>query len=239
VRPVRQHFGEARVETSNDDSLCLYSYWRSSAAYRVRIGLALKGLAFETRPVHLLRDGGQQHADDYAALNPQQLVPVLLHGRRAVRQSLAILEYLEEVWPDAAPLLPDSARERGRFRALAQLVACDIHPLNNLRVLQFFERQWNVPQAERDEWVRHWIREGLAAFEALAAEDPSTGTFCHGDTAGLADCILVPQLYNARRFGMDVGQWPTLARIEQACLALPAFRAAAPDTQPDAPQSSS
>ncbi|MBO9715280.1 MAG: maleylacetoacetate isomerase [Pseudoxanthomonas sp.] len=227
--------GRSGVDTINDDSLRLYSYWRSSAAYRVRIGLALKGLAFETLPVHLLRDGGQQHGADYAALNPQQLVPVLLHGRRAVRQSMAILEYLEEAWPDTVPLLPAGARERGRVRALAQLVACDIHPLNNLRVLQFFERQWNVPQAERDEWVRHWIVEGLAAFEALVADDPSTGTFCHGDAPGLADCCLVPQLYNARRFGVDPGQWRTLARIEQACLALPEFRAAAPEAQPDAP----
>ena len=219
-----------------DDSLHLYTYWRSSAAYRVRIALALKGLAFESRPVHLLKDGGQQHAPGYAQLNPQQLVPVLLHGRRAIRQSLAIIEYLEEVWPHGAPLLPGTARERGRVRALAQLVACDIHPLNNLRVLQFFEQQWNVPQAERDEWVRHWIAEGLAAFEALVAEDPATGAFCHGDAPGLADCCLVPQLYNARRFGVDAGQWPTLARIERACLALPAFRAAAPEAQPDAPK---
>ena len=224
------------MDTSHDDSLRLYSYWRSSAAYRVRIGLALKGLAFETQPVHLLKDGGQQHGADYAALNPQQLVPMLLHGRRAVRQSLAILEYLEEVWPDLAPLLPGTARERARVRALAQLVACDIHPLNNLRVLQFFEGQWNVPQAERDEWVRHWIAEGLGAFEALVADDPSTGAFCHGDVPGMADCALVPQLYNARRFGMDVAQWPVLARIEQACLALPAFRSAAPEAQPDAPK---
>lgn len=220
-----------------DEDLHLYSYWRSSAAYRVRIALALKGLGYETVPVHLLKDGGQQHAADYAALNPQQLVPLLLHGRRAVRQSLAIMEYLEEVWPEhGTPLLPGTARERGRVRGLALLVACDIHPLNNLRVLQFFEGQWNVPQAERDEWVRHWIVEGLAAFEALVADDPATGTFCHGNVPGLADCCLVPQLFNARRFGLDLAQWPTLARIEQACLALPAFRAAAPDAQPDAPR---
>lgn len=213
----------------------LYTYWRSSAAWRVRIGLELKGLAYVPRPVHLLRDGGQQHAADYATLNPQQLVPVLMHGRRAVRQSLAILEYLDEAWPDSVPLLPGSARERARVRALALLVACDVHPLNNLRVLQFFEQQWNVPQPEREEWVRHWIAEGLDALEALVAEDPSTGAFCHGDLPGLADCCLVPQLYNARRFGMDVGAWPVLARIERACQALPAFQAAVPEAQPDAP----
>ncbi|HET6395207.1 MAG TPA: maleylacetoacetate isomerase [Pseudoxanthomonas sp.] len=217
-----------------DEPLRLYTYWRSSAAYRVRAGLALKGLAFEALPVHLLRDGGQQHAEAYRALNPQELVPVLMHGRRAVRQSLAILEYLDECWPEP-PLLPDTARGRARVRALAQAVACDIHPLNNLRVLQFFDRQWNVPQAERDEWVRHWIATGLAALEAMLADDPNTGAFCHGDVPGLADCCLVPQLYNARRFGMDPAAWPTLARIERACLALPAFRAAAPEAQPDAP----
>ena len=220
----------------NDETLRLYSYWRSSAAYRVRIGLALKGLAYETVPVHLLRDGGQQHEAGYAGLNPQQLVPMLMHGRRAVRQSLAILEYVDEVWPGALQLLPGTARERARVRALAQLVACDIHPLNNLRVLQFFEQQWNVPQPEREEWVRHWIVQGFDAFEALVAEDPSTGTYCHGDAPGLADCCLVPQLYNARRFGLDAGRWPLLGRIERNCLALPAFRAAAPEVQPDAPR---
>jgi len=223
------------MDRTGDEGLHLYSYWRSSAAWRVRIGLRLKGLACTIEPVHLLRDGGEQHAAAYAELNPQQLVPLLLHGHRAVSQSLAILEYLEEVWPHAAPLLPATARERARVRALAQLVACDIHPLNNLRVLQYLEREWNVPQDGREAWVRHWIGEGLGAFEALVAENPATGAHCHGDLPGLADCCLVPQLYNARRFGMDVAQWPTLARIEQACLALPAFRDSAPDAQPDAP----
>ena len=215
--------------------LVLHTYWRSSAAWRVRIGLELKALPWTPRAVHLLHDGGRQHAPDYAALNPQQLVPVLLHGRRAIRQSLAILEYLDETWPEPGPLLPASSRERARVRALALLVACDVHPLNNLRVLQFFERQWNVPQPEREEWVRHWIGDGLDAMEALVAGDPSTGEFCHGDLPGLADCCLVPQLYNARRFGMDVARWPVLARIEQACQALPAFQAAAPELQADAP----
>ncbi len=216
------------------DSLQLYSYWRSSAAYRVRIGLHLKQLEFATEAVHLLKDGGQQHAPDYAALNPQHLLPTLRHGQRTLRQSLAILEYLDEVWP-SQPLLPVTAAGRARVRALAQLVACDVHPLNNLRVLQFFEHEWNVPQAERDEWVRHWIVQGLGAFEASLRDDPATGRFCHGDAPGLADACLVPQLYNARRFGVDVGQWPTVSAIDQACLALPAFRAAAPEAQPDAP----
>ncbi len=216
------------------DRLQLYSYWRSSAAYRVRIGLNLKGLAYDLAPVHLLRDGGEQHRPEFREANPQGLVPVLQHGQRMLRQSLAILEYLDEMWPRPA-LLPATARERQRARALAQLVACDIHPLNNLRVLQYFERTWGVPQPERDEWVRHWIGDGLAAFEAMLVDHPSTGQFCEGNAPTIADCCLVPQLYNARRFGVPLDAYPTIVRIEQACLALPAFDAARPERQPDAP----
>ena len=221
-----------------NDRLRLYSYWRSSAAYRVRIGLNLKGLKYEVAPVHLLRDGGEQHAPEFRAANPQGLVPVLEHGQRNLRQSMAILEYLDEVWPEN-PLLPATARDRQRVRALAQLVACDVHPLNNLRVLQYFEREWHVPQPERDEWVRHWIILGLDAFEAMLADHPSTGDFCDGTTPTLADCCLVPQLYNARRFALDIARWPTIQRIEAACLAHPAFDAARPENQPDAPERSS
>ena len=216
-----------------DAALTLYGYWRSSAAYRVRIGLNLKGLDYALAPVHLLRDGGQQHAPDYVALNPQQLVPSLRDGERVLTQSLAILEYLEETRPQP-PLLPADAAGRARVRALAQLVACDIHPLNNLRVLQFFDRQWNVPQPERDDWVLHWMREGFTAMEAMLAASPDTGRYCHGDTPGLADCCLLPQLYNARRFKLDLDAFPTLLRIEAACLQLPAFDAARPENQPDA-----
>ena len=151
-----------------NEALRLYSYWRSSAAYRVRIGLNLKGLAYDIVPVHLLRDGGQQHSPEYRGINPQQLVPVLGHGHRRLGQSLAILEYLDEMWP-APPLLPSTARERQRVRALSMLVACDIHPLNNLRVLQYLEQEWNVPQPERDEWVRHWIVEGPTACPPSAS----------------------------------------------------------------------
>ncbi len=215
------------------EQLRLYSYWRSSAAYRVRIGLNLKGLAYETAPVHLVRDGGQQHSPDYAARNPQHMVPTLQHGARVIRQSLAILEYLDEAWPSPR-LLPMTARDRARVRALAQVVACDIHPLNNLRVLQYFDTTWNVPQAERDDWVKHWIVEGFEAMESLLAGDAATGTFCHGQTPGLADCCLVPQVFNARRFGVDMAAFPTIVRIEQACLALPAFDRARPENQPDA-----
>ena len=215
------------------EQLRLYSYWRSSAAYRVRIGLNLKGLAFETLPVHLVRDGGQQHAAAYVAKNPQHMVPTLQHGERVIRQSLAILEYLDEAWPSPR-LLPMTARDRARVRALAQMVACDIHPLNNLRVLQYFEHTWNVPQAEREDWVKHWIVEGFTAVETLLAEDAATGVYCHGQTPGLADCCLVPQVFNARRFGVDMAAFPTISRIDAACLELPAFAEARPDQQPDA-----
>ncbi|MDQ1120327.1 maleylacetoacetate isomerase [Pseudoxanthomonas sp. SORGH_AS 997] len=216
------------------DRLRLYSYWRSSAAYRVRIGLNLKGLPYDLEPVHLVRDGGQQHQPDYARLNPQHLVPTLMHGKRVLRQSLAILEYLDESWPER-PLMPSSARDRARVRALAQLVACDIHPLGNLRVLRFFDEEWRVPPVEREAWVRHWVGEGLQAMETLLANDLVTGTYCHGEAPGLADCCLIPQLYNARRFEVDLSPYPTIARIEQACLALPAFIHASPERQPDAP----
>ncbi|MBF6024933.1 maleylacetoacetate isomerase [Lysobacter niastensis] len=216
------------------EQLQLYSYWRSSAAYRVRIGLGLKGLAYETLPIHLLRDGGEQHGEAFRKANPQGLVPALRHGDRVLSQSLAILEYVDEVWPEQ-PLLPKSADERGRARSIALAIACDIHPLNNLRVLQYFEHTWEVPQPRREAWVRHWIEQGFAALESMLADDPMTGRFCIGDTPGLADCCLVPQVYNARRFHVDMAPYPTLLRIDEACQALPAFEAARPERQPDAP----
>lgn len=214
--------------------LTLYSYWRSSAAYRVRIALNLKGLPHEIKPVHLVRDGGEQHGAEYQELNPQELVPVLLDGHRVIRQSMAIIEFLDETWPEP-PLLPATARDRARVRGLAQLIACEIHPLNNLRVLQFFDHTWHVPQPEREGWVRHWINDGFKALEALLRENPSTGEFCEGDDPGLADCCLVPQVYNAQRFGVDLAPFPLIQRINAACLALPAFDAARPENQPDAP----
>lgn len=217
-----------------DNGLRLYSYWRSSAAYRVRIGLNIKGLEYDTIPVHLVRDGGQQHTPQYRQTNPQQLVPVLAHGRHMLRQSLAILEYLDETWPQP-PLLPADPGERQWQRALAQLVACDIHPLNNLRVLQYLEREWQLPQPQREAWVRHWIEQGFAAAEQLLAERPESDMFCGGQQPGLADCALIPQVYNARRFGVDMRPYPRIERIEQACLSLPAFDAATPEKQPDAP----
>lgn len=199
----------------------------------MRIGLNLKGLAHQITPVHLVRDGGQQHSEGYAALNPQELVPTLVHGECVVRQSMAILEYLDEVFPEPS-LLPDDALGRARVRALAQLVACDIHPLNNLRVMQFFSDTWHVPQPERDDWTKHWMQVGFDAMERMLVESVETGRFCHGDTPTLADCCLVPQLFNAKRFNVDLTPYPTLVRIEEACLALEAFDAARPENQADA-----
>ena len=211
----------------------LFSYWRSSAAYRVRIGLNLKGLPHRITPVHLVREGGEQHGAAYAALNPQELVPTLRHGDRVLQQSMAILEYLDEVFP-APPLLPGDAEGRARVRALAQLVACDIHPLNNLRVMQYLERSLQASAELRTQWTLHWMAEGFAAMETLLAGHAATGRFCHGDQPGLADACLLPQLYNAHRFGLDLAPYPTVQRIEAACLALPAFDAARPENQIDA-----
>jgi maleylacetoacetate isomerase len=221
------------MEIPVDDGIVLYTSLRSSAAYRVRIGLELKGLAWEARPVHLVRDGGEQHLDAYRALNPQQLVPTLLHDGHALTQSLAILEYLDERFPQV-PLLPADAAGRARVRALAQLVACDIHPINNLRVMQYLERTLQLPADARTQWTLHWIAESFTAMEAMLANSSATGTFCHGDRPGLADICLLPQLYNAHRFGLDLTPYPTLRRIEAACQAVDAFDRARPENQPDA-----
>ena len=215
------------------DALTLYSYWRSSAAYRVRIGLNLKALDYKIQSVHLVRDGGEQRADGYRALNPQRFVPTLLHGERRITQSMAILEYMDECWPKPA-LLPTDARGRARVRALSQLVACDIHPLNNLRVLQYLKHELGTEQPVIDEWVRHWMHEGFGAMQAMLAESTETGAFCHGESPTMADCCLIPQLYNARRFDLDLSAYPELIRIEANALALPAFERARPENQPDA-----
>ncbi len=220
------------------DSIKLYSYWRSSAAYRVRIALNLKQLDHEIIPVNLVNDGGEQHREEYRALNPQASIPTLVDGARVYRQSMAIIEYLDEAYPAKVALLPSTARERARVRALAQVVACDIHPLNNLRVMQFLERDFSSPQVERQRWTQHWIVEGFRALELMLNDSASTGLYCDGDTPTLADLCLVPQVYNARRFDVDMNAFPVIARIEQQCLTLPAFDAARPENQPDAPKRS-
>lgn len=210
----------------------LYTYFRSSAAYRVRIALNVKGLAYEAVPVHLLRDGGEQLRDAYRAVNPGALLPALVDGGATITQSLAIIEYLDEMHP-APPLLPRDALGRARVRALAQMVACDIHPLSNLRVLKYLKHTLHVEEDAKNEWYRHWSRVGLAAIEAHLARDAGTGRFCHGDTPTMADCCLIPQVYNAQRFDVDFGPYPTIARINAACTELPAFAAAHPARQPD------
>jgi maleylpyruvate isomerase len=211
----------------------LLNYFRSSASYRARIALSLKGLRYEYQSVHLTRAGGEQLAPAFRELNPQALVPVLQDGDVRLTQSLAIIEYLEEVYPEP-PLLPKHPAERARVRALAQSIACEIHPLNNLRVLGYLREKLRADDAERTRWYQHWVELGLAAFEAEVARSPQTGRYCHGDRPGLADCCLVPQLFNARRFDCDLSTYPTLLRIEQNCNALEEFQAAAPARQPDA-----
>lgn len=210
----------------------LFDYFRSSAAYRVRIALALKGLAPERTFVHLRH--GAQRAGDYLALNPQGLVPALVADDGAVlTQSLAIVEWLDETHPQP-PLLPSDADGRARVRAIAQAIACDIHPLNNLRVLNYLTGTLGVSEAQRDGWYRYWVDLGFEALERRLAGERATGRFCHGDAPTLADVCLVPQVANARRFAVDLAPYPTIVRIDAACAGVPAFAAAAPMRQPDA-----
>lgn len=213
--------------------LTLHSYFRSSASYRVRIALNLKGLPYTYLPVHLLKDGGQQHTEAYQRINPARLVPALVEDGHAIVQSMAIMEYLDETHPEPA-LLPRDPLARARVRGLAQSIACEIHPLNNLRVLQYLENDLKIGEADKATWYRHWITLGFTALEAQLSSDPATGTFCHGSSPGLADCCLIPQIANSRRFDTPLKAFPTIRRIEQACLALDAFAKAAPQLQPDA-----
>lgn len=213
--------------------LQLYTYFRSSAAYRVRIALHLKNLPFESVPVHLLKGGGEQHAPAYQQVNPAELVPTLVADGHALTQSLAIMEYLDETYPEAA-LLPRDALGRARVRSLAQSIACEIHPLNNLRVLQYLERNLKVDEATKADWYRHWVTLGFTVLESMLANSPATGRFCHGDAPGLVDCCLIPQIANARRFQTPLNAFPTILRIEAACLALDPFIKASPQAQPDA-----
>nr|WP_203076602.1 maleylacetoacetate isomerase [Roseomonas ponticola] len=212
--------------------MVLQGYFRSTAAWRVRIALNLKGMAYAKVSRHLRRR--EQAAPDYVALNPQGLVPALeVPGQGVLTQSMAIVEWLEETKP-LPPLLPADPWGRARVRSLAQIVACDIHPIQNLRVLAYLKHELGQEQPAIDAFARHWIETGLAALEARLAREAETGRFCHGDAPGVADLCLVPQLGNARRFGVDLAPYPTVLRIEAACTALPAFQDAAPDRQPDA-----
>ena len=210
--------------------LTLHTYFRSSAAFRVRIALHLKGLAFD--PVVVWLPSGEQRAPAYVEMNPQALVPTLVDGDLRLTQSMAIIEYLDETHP-APALLPGNSAARARIRSLAQAIACDVHPINNLRVLGYLKGAMGQSQPAVDEWYRHWCREGLAAYERELAGAPA-GRFSHGDTPTLADICLVPQIFNARRFELELAPYPAVMRVFETCMALPAFDAAQPSRQPEA-----
>lgn len=209
----------------------LYTYFRSATSFRTRIALNLKGLDYEPRFVHLRK--GEQHDPEYLKLNPGHCVPTLVDGDTVLVQSPAIIEYLEEVYPDP-PLLPADPAGRARVRAIAMAVAVDIHPIDNLRVLNYVRDGLGQDEDGVVAWYNHWIAEGLERIEAMLADDPRTGTYCHGDSATLADVYLVPQVFGARRFGYDTGQHPTITRVFDACMMLDAFDRAQPSRQPDA-----
>jgi maleylacetoacetate isomerase len=219
---------KADESISNDQELTLYSYWRSSASYRVRIALNLKGLSYQVKPVHMVRHGGEQHGEAFRAINPQGLIPVLVHQGQIISQSLAICEYLDECF-EQYPLLPAKPLERARTRSLASQVACEIHPLNNLRVTKYLRDQYG-DVVNPVEWMRHWMIEGFSAIEQQLAnaDDPSAGR------PGLFECFLVPQVYNAERFGTDLSAFTEIGRIVAHCRQLPAFIDAAPENQADA-----
>ncbi len=210
--------------------LTLYTYFRSSAAFRVRCALNLKGLEYAPEIVWLLTE--EQKSEAYAALNPQQLVPTLVDAGHALNQSMAIIEYLDETKP-GPKLLPADPLGRARVRALSQLIACEIHPVNNLRILKYLKKALGHDQPTVDAWYRHWIAEGLAAFERELVRGPA-GRYCHGDAPTMADCCLVPQIFNAKRFECPLEAYPTTMRVFDALMALPAFDAAQPSKQPDA-----
>ncbi|MBI3771909.1 MAG: maleylacetoacetate isomerase [Gammaproteobacteria bacterium] len=213
--------------------LALYTYFRSSAAYRVRIALNLKGLSYEPHFIHLIKASDDQWAE-YRKINPQGLIPMLIDktADASIPQSLAILEYLEECYPTPS-LLPVSPAERAFSRSLALLVCCEIHPLNNLRVLGYLKDIFHIDEAARMTWYRHWIAEGLASFEARLAARKPLGPYCCGDAPTMADACLIPQLYNAQRFDCDLTLYPILKKINANCMELEAFSKAAPENQPD------
>lgn len=215
----------------------LYGYFRSSASYRVRIALNLKGIDCEQIPVHLVKNGGEQFSELFKAVNPESLVPALVDDHAgqqiALSQSLAIMEYLEEKYP-AQPLLPKDIGDRAYVRALSLAIACDIHPINNLRILKYLSANFAATDEQKNAWYRHWCELGLQTFEQRLAQDARRGLFCFGDQPGMADCCLIPQIYNAQRFQCDLSAMPIMMEINQRCLELDAFQRATPAAQADA-----
>ena len=213
--------------------MLLYDYWRSSASYRVRIALNLKGLSYKQKSVHLVRDGGEQKQPEYTAINPQGLVPTLVDDGIVLTQSMAIMEYLDERYPEP-PLLPAELIERARIRAMALVIACDIHPLNNSSVTGYIGTTLQQSSAAVNEWYCNWITRGFTALETLLESSGSSGLCCYGDDPGLADICLVPQVYNAERFNCDLTSFENIRRISGYCRNLKAFTMATPEHQPDA-----
>lgn len=214
----------------------LYSYYRSSASYRVRIALSLKGLDYKYHGVHLVKNGGEQHAPEYRKLNPQAQVPTLIDGDFTLTQSMAILEYLEEKYPKPH-ILPKTPAERAYVRQLSLISVADIHPLNNLKVLTHLSGELGVTQEQKTTWYHKWIRQGFDAMETLLTRSAfRTGPYCCGDQVTMADICLIPQIYNARRYEMDMSAWPIISSIESECLKLKAFLDASPEQQPDTPE---
>lgn len=209
----------------------LYGYFRSSAAFRVRIALYLKGLAPDTELVNL--QAGDQSSAAYRTINPQGRVPSLEDDGAVLVQSMAIMEYLDEIYPDP-PLLPVAAKGRARVRGIANIIACDIHPLNNLAILNYIKAEFGADTDAVNGWYRHWVKQGFDGIESILAGSPETGTFCHGDVLGLADICLVPQVFNAQRFDSDLSGYPTILRINDACMKLDAVERALPGNQPEA-----
>ena len=212
----------------------LYTYWRSSAAYRVRIALNLKGIDYQHVAVSLKPGDDEHRKDAYRAINPQMLVPFFDDGRVAIGQSMAILEYLEEAWPEV-PLLPKTQPLRSKVRAFCSAIACDIHPLNNLRVLKYLADELGISDRQASDWYGHWIVEGFQACEHMAVSHAHDGPYVFGKNLTLADALLVPQMYNARRFDVPLDEFPRLKAVTEACNALQAFIDAAPENQPDCP----
>lgn len=211
----------------------LYTFFRSSASYRVRIALNLKGLGYEQAPIHLRRGGGEQLGAAYRAINPQALVPALEDSGKILTQSLAIIEYLEEKHP-SPPLLPKHPADKALVRSMAMIIACEVHPIQNLRVLNYVKKEYSQTDEQVNRWAQHWIDLGLSALEQMIVAQPKRGKFCFADAPTLADICLIPQLGNARRYGCDLAQYPNILSIEKTCMAVPAFANAAPENQPDA-----